>query len=149
MKSSLIIAAAVLAVSFSAQAQVEIREPWVRATVAHQKATGAFMHITAERPMRLIGAHSSVAGVVEIHEMALEGDIAKMRPIPALDLPAGEAVELKPGGYHIMLLELKEQVRDGDSVPITLVVEGEDGMRESVELNAPVRPLHQHGGHAR
>lgn len=134
-----------LAVTASAWAQspasVEIKDPWVRATVAQQKATGAFMQLTAKTDSKLVEARSPVAGVVEIHEMAMDKDVMKMRQIPGLALPAGKAVDLKPGGYHVMLLDLKAQVKEGDVVPVTLVFEGKDGKRENVEIKAPVRPL--------
>lgn len=130
-----------LALAFAAQAQVSVKEPWVRATVPQQKATGAFMQIVAAQDARLVEARSPVAGIVEIHEMAMVGDVMKMRAIPELALPAGKAVELKPGGYHVMLMDLKGQVKDGDTVPLTLVVEGKDGKRQTLEFKAPARPL--------
>jgi len=134
-----------LAMTASAWAQspssVEIKDPWVRATVAQQKATGAFMQLTAKADSKLVEARSPVAGVVEIHEMAMDKDVMKMRQVPGLALPAGKAVDLKPGGYHVMLLDLKAQVKEGDVVPVTLVFEGKDGKRENVEIQAPVRPL--------
>jgi copper(I)-binding protein len=79
----------------------------------------------------------------------------KMRAVPGLELPAGKMVELKPGGYHVMLLDLKGQVKDGDMVPLTLVIEGRDGKRQTLELKVPARPLNaaaqkdmsQGGGH--
>jgi copper(I)-binding protein len=79
--------------------------------------------------------------VVEIHEMVMEGTTMKMRAIPGLDLPAGKAVELKPGGYHVMLMDLKAPLKDGESVPLTLVVQGKDGKKETIELKAPVKAL--------
>jgi hypothetical protein len=82
-----------------------------------------------------------MAGVVEIHEMAMDGNVMKMRAVPALELPAGKAVELKPGGYHVMLMELRQTLQPGQSVPLTLVVEAPGGRRETVQLSAPVRPL--------
>lgn len=137
-------AAATLAVlSFSAAAQntVTVTEPWVRATVAQQKATGAFMQITAPKAMRLVEVRSAVAGVAEIHEMSMNDNMMRMRQVKELALPAGKAVELKPGGYHVMLLDLKGQVKAGDKVPLTLVLEGEDKKRETIEVNAVARPL--------
>lgn len=128
-------------VSTAAQADVSVSDPWVRATVAQQKATGAFMRITSPADARLVSASSPVAGVVEIHEMVMDGEIMKMRAIPGLALPAGQAVELKPGGYHVMLIDLKQQVKVGDVVPVSIVVEGADGKRETLELNADARPL--------
>ena len=122
-------------------AQVSIKDPWVRATVSQQKATGAFMQITSTQDARLVEARSPVAGVVEVHEMTMEKDVMKMRAVPALDLPAGKAVELKPGGYHVMLMDLRQQMKAGDTVPLTLVVEGKDKKRSSVEVKATVKPL--------
>ena len=122
-------------------AQVTVKEPWVRATVAQQKATGAFMQITSAQDMRLVEAKSPVAGVVEVHEMVMDKDVMKMRAVPGLDLPAGKSVELKPGGYHVMLMDLKQQMKVGDSVPMTLVVEGKDKKRSNVEVTATVKPL--------
>ena len=91
------------------QAQtVEVKNPWARATVQGQKATGAFMQITAPAATTLIGVSTPVAGVAEIHEMKMDGDVMRMRPLPkGLELPAGKAVQLKPGGYHLMLMDLK------------------------------------------
>ena len=137
----LLVASHIAAAAPAAFAQVSVRDPWVRATVPQQKATGAFMQITSPQDARLVEVRSPVAGTVEIHEMAMEKDVMKMRAVRGLALPAGKAVELKPGGYHVMLLELKGQVKEGGSVPITLVVEGKDGKREAIEVNAPVKPL--------
>lgn len=125
-----------------AHAQVTVKEPWVRATVAQQKATGAFMQITSAQDARLVEARSPVAGVVEIHEMAMEKDVMKMRALSnGLDLPAGKTVELKSGGYHVMLMDLKQQMKEGDIVSMTLVVEGKDKKRSTLEIKAPVKPL--------
>ena len=73
--------------------------------------------------------------------MAVENNVMKMRQIPGLELPAGKAVELKPGGYHVMLMDLKRPMTTGESVPITLVFEDKDKKRQSVEIKAPVRAL--------
>jgi len=148
-----LLATTVAAVGTIAYAQtVKIEDPWVRGTVAQQKATGAFMRLTAPEPMRLIDAASPVAGVVEIHEMALENNVMKMRQIPGLGLPAGRPIELKPGGYHIMLMELKEPLTGERVVPLTLVFETADKRRIEQQVQAPVRPLGSsassgHAGH--
>jgi copper(I)-binding protein len=73
--------------------------------------------------------------------MVMEKDVAKMRAVPRIEVRAGKGADLKPGGYHVMLMQLKRQLKEGESVPITLVFEGRDGKRETVELQAPVRPL--------
>jgi len=133
-----------LASWFSASAwaeSVNVAGAWVRGTVAAQKATGAFMTLTAPSDMRLVGASSPVAGVTEVHEMKMEGELMKMRPIDGLDLPAGESVELKPGGYHIMLMGLKAPLQEGQQVPITLKLQDAGGKVSEQQLDAPVRAL--------
>lgn len=138
-----LLALAVLLASTVVTAQVTVKDPWVRGTVAQQKASGAFMQITSAGGGRLVGASSPVAGVVEIHEMAMDGNVMKMRAIPGLPLPAGQAVELKPGGHHVMLMDLKQALQPGQTVPITLVIEGAGGQRETVQVSASVRALNQ------
>ena len=141
MKTVTIGPAILLVLSGFAAAQVSVKDPWVRATVPQQKATGAFMQLETRQATRLIEARSPVAGVVEIHEMKMENNVMKMRQVDGLDVPAGKAVELKPGGYHVMLMDLKEQMKEGASVPVTLVFEGADKKRETVEVKATVRSL--------
>ena len=136
-------------------ADVTVADAWVRATVPQQMATGAFMRLTSDSDMRLVGADSPRANVVEIHEMIMDGNVMKMNAVPGVDLPAGKTVELKPGGYHVMLMGLKQQVKDGDEVPVSIVVEAADGARQTIELKAHARPLNaavggqqmQHGKH--
>ena len=142
---SLAIAAALclsaLCLTAPAWAQVRITDPWVRGTVAGQTATGAFMQLDAAGGARLVEARSPVAGTVEIHEMTMIDNVMRMRALPGLSLPPGKPVELKPGGYHLMLMNLKQSVKQGDTVPITLVFEGKDSQRQSIEIKAPVRAL--------
>ncbi|MCK6408943.1 copper chaperone PCu(A)C [Thauera sp.] len=134
--------AAILALgSAPAMADVAVSEAWVRATVPAQKATGAFMQLKSDADARLLSATSPVAGVVEIHEMVMDGAVMKMNAVPGLDLPAGRTVELAPGGYHVMLMDLKQQVKEGDEVPLTLTVENKDGSRATLEVKAAARPL--------
>lgn len=122
-----------------ALAQVAVRDAWVRATVPGQKSTGAFLQITDAAGGRIVEARSPVAGVVELHQMAMEGTTMRMRAVAAIDLPAGRTVELKPGGLHVMLMDLKQPLAAGDSVALTLVVEGKSARRETVEVKATVR----------
>ena len=136
-----LLATAALAAVATAFGQTTVKDAWVRGTVPQQKASGAFMQITSAKGGKLVSVSSPVADVAEVHEMAMEGTTMRMRAVGVLDLPAGKAVELKPGGYHLMLMDLKQQLNAGDSVPLTLVVEGKDGKRETIELNAPVKPL--------
>ncbi|WP_407074881.1 copper chaperone PCu(A)C [Roseateles sp.] len=134
--------ATALLVSVAAQAQspaVKVDDAWVRATVAPQKATGAFMQLTAAKAVKVVAVSSPVAAVVEIHEMKMDDGVMKMRAVDALPLPAGQAVALKPGSYHVMLVGLQRQIKAGETVPLTLTVEGEDGKRTAVEIKAQAR----------
>jgi len=146
MKRSLAAALLFLSSIGLAHAQVTVTDPWVRATVPQQRATGAFMQLTAEKGARLVGVRSPAAAIVELHEMAMENNVMRMRAIGGLDLPAGKAVELRPGGHHVMLIDLKAPLKEGDSVPLTLVVEGADKAQTTIELTATVRPLANRGG---
>lgn len=143
MKHLLIASSFALATAAWAQSTptVQVQDAWARATVANQSATGAFMKLTAPAATRLVEARSPVAGVVEVHEMKLEGDVMRMRAVSALPLPAGQTVELKPGGFHVMLMDLKAPVKAGDSVPLTLVFEGADGKRQTQEVKATARAM--------
>ena len=126
----------------SALAQTKAADPWVRGTVAQQKASGLFVQLTSAQGGRLVSASSPLASSVEIHEMAMDGNVMTMRALPdGLVLPPGKAVALKPGGVHIMLMGLKQALKAGDSVPVTLVIEGADKKRETLEIKAPVRAL--------
>ena len=117
---------------------VAIDGAWARASVAGQKATGAFMRITARQSLRLVGTDSPAAGVTELHEMKMEGDVMKMRAVPALALPAGQTVELKPGGYHVMLMDLKAPLPKGSTVPVTLFFQNAHGVESQQQLDLPV-----------
>lgn len=131
--------ACALFVSLAAQAQVKVEDPWVRATVAPQKATGAFMQLTSDKPARVVAASSPVADMVEIHEMKMEAGVMKMRAVDALPLAAGQAVALKPGSYHVMLMGLKRPIMAGATVPLTRTIEGADKQRSTVEVKAQAR----------
>jgi len=114
----------------------------VRGTVPKQQASGAFMQLSANKDTRLIAAQSPVAHVVEIHEMLMDNNIMKMRQIPGLDIVPGRVLELKPGGFHIMLIELKQQLKGGDVVPITLIFEDTQTKKQfTQEVQAPVTAL--------
>lgn len=141
MKRTLFAFAAGSLLSLSAYAQVTVSEPWIRATVAAQKVTGAFMRVQSAAPARLVGVQSEVAGRAELHEMAMQGQTMRMRRVDAIELPAGKPVNLASGGYHIMLMDLKRQVKEGESVALTLQVQDAAGKRQDVKLNVPVKPL--------
>ena len=119
-------------------AAVKVDGAWARATVQGQKGSGAFMSLTASEATRLVGVSSPVAGVAEVHEMKMEGDVMKMRALPSLELPAGKKVEFKPGGYHVMLMDLKAPLAKDSTVPLTLLFKDAKGVESKLELKLPV-----------
>jgi len=125
----------------SAAAQVAVADAWVRGTVVGQKATGAFMQLTSLSDMTLVGAASPAAKIVEIHEMKQEGGMVKMGAVNRVALPANKTVELKPGGYHIMMMDLARPLKEGDAVPLTLTFEDKAGKKQTMEVKASVRGL--------
>lgn len=138
--------------SLSAVAQTRVEDPWVRATVAGQPSSGAFMRITADTDSTLLSVSSPVAKDVQIHEMSMTNDVMRMGPVDAVPLPAGETVALDPDGYHVMLMGLNGQIKEGDQVPLTLTVKNAEGETEVVNVTAPARaataPMdmdHDHG----
>ena len=134
-----LLSAALLMTSSALYAQnVEVSNAWARSTVPGQKGTGAFMSITAKNGARLVGASSPVAGIAEVHEMKMDGDIMRMRALPTLDLPAGQTVQLKPGGYHLMLMDLKQPLPKGSNVPLTLRFQDAQGVETRLEVSVPV-----------
>jgi copper(I)-binding protein len=141
MKKPLFALIASIAFASTALAQTTVSEPWVRATVPQQKASGAFMQVRSADAARLVSVSSPVAKSVEIHKMEMVGQMMKMREVDGIDLPAGETVNLASGGYHIMLVGLNKQLKEGESVPLSLLVERKQGKRETVVVNAPVRAL--------
>jgi len=137
-KSALFVAASVLAMA-AAHAQVTVDKPWVRTTVAQQTTTAAYMTITSVQGGKLVDASSPVATSAEVHEMKMDGDMMKMRGVDVLPLPAGKPVEMKPNGYHMMLMGLKAPLKAGDVVTIRLVVEDAKGKRETIDVKATAR----------
>jgi copper(I)-binding protein len=144
-----LLAASAMVASANVNGQVSVAGAWVRGTVPGQTSSGAFMELKSAGGAVLVGADSPAAGVAEIHEMKMDGNVMRMRAVPRIELPAGKSVELKPGGYHLMLLQLKRQLKAGDTVPIRLRVEGKDKSVTRVDVRAEVRdptgaPQHGH-----
>ena len=119
-------------------ANVDVKDAWVRSTVPGQMGTGAFMKITAKMGTQLVGLSSPVAGVVEVHEMKMDKDIMRMRALPALALPAGKTIELKPGGCHVMFMDLKQPLLKNSKIPLTLMFKDVKGVQTRMELTLPV-----------
>jgi copper(I)-binding protein len=136
-----ILAAAALALATSATAQVTVSDAWVRGTVAGQKATGAFMQLKSPADTALVAAASPIAKIVEIHEMKMEGGMMKMNAVDKVALPAGKSVDLKPGSYHVMLMDLVKPLKEGDTVPLQLTFEDKSGKKSIVDVKAQVKAL--------
>lgn len=143
-----------LAAALGARAQgapVAAEGAWARASVQGQTATGAFMRLTARESVSLVGAASPAAGVAEVHEMKMEGEVMRMRAVSAVPLQPGRPLELKPGGYHLMLMDLKAPLKVGTQVPVTLTFRDAKGATSQLQLAVPVlarapdgTPVHKH-----
>jgi periplasmic copper chaperone A len=138
---SIAIATAGVTAASAASAQVTVKDPWIRATVPAAKASGAFMQLQSAQDARLVEVRTPVADA-ELHQMAMQGDRMMMGHVEGIDLPAGKPVALASGGYHVMLMQLKRQLKEGETVPLTLVVENKkDKKRTNVEVQVPVKPM--------
>jgi copper(I)-binding protein len=139
--AALLAVAMILAAAPPAAAQVTVTDAWARAVVPGQMATGAFMRVTAATDATLVGVASPAARIAEIHEMKMEGGVMRMNAVEKLALPAGKPVDFKPGGYHVMLMDLARPLKAGDTVPITLTVVDKSGKAQKIDVRASVRAL--------
>jgi hypothetical protein len=124
-----------------ATADVTVTDAWVRGTVPGQSATGAFMSLQSPSDAALVAAASPAAKIVEVHEMSMDKGVMRMRAVEKLPLPAGKTVDLKPGGYHVMLMDLTRALKEGDTIPVTLTFVDKDGRKTTQEVKAAVRAL--------
>jgi periplasmic copper chaperone A len=141
---------AVLLLNAAAAAQtgpIEVKNAWARATPGKVETGAAYLTIESAAPDRLTGVSTPVAGKAEVHEMTMQGGVMKMRPLGPVDLPAGHAVVLKPGGTHIMLTGLKQPLRVGESFPLTLDFEraGKREVTVTIEKAGAMGPEHAGG----
>lgn len=110
-----------IAFSSCVQAQVRIEKPWARATAPGAKVAGGYLLIRNQGAAdRLVAASSPAAARVELHVHLNEGGVMKMREVPGYDVPAKGSFELKPGGAHLMFVDIKQPFKEGDEVPVTL-----------------------------
>ncbi|WHZ10186.1 MAG: Copper metallochaperone PCu(A)C, inserts Cu(I) into cytochrome oxidase subunit II [Burkholderiaceae bacterium] len=131
-------ALALVGAAASAQT-VTLQGAWVRASVPGQKTTGAFMKITSQEDLRLVGASTPAAAMAELHEMKMDGDVMRMRAVEGgLELPAGKPVALTPGGYHLMLMDLKAPLPVGSTVSLTLICRDAKGVTTRYRFELPV-----------
>ncbi|WP_349970044.1 copper chaperone PCu(A)C [Pseudomonas caspiana] len=137
----LLLGFSLLGLTCQVSAQTQVDDAWVRATVAGQQATGAFMTITSSSDSKLLSAQSPVAKIVQLHLSTMKNDVMSMQPVEFIELPAREPVTLDPHKYHVMLIDLVEQVKEGDKVPLTLTIENAKGEKESIKVEATARAL--------
>lgn len=125
---------------------LRVSNPFARATPPGAKVAGAFMSIEnqGKEADRLVSASSPVAGLVEIHEMAMDGGLMRMRAVKGIDLKPGATVELRPGGYHVMLEDLKQPLKEGDQVPLVLTFERSGTLEVKVNVGAMGATAHKH-----
>jgi copper(I)-binding protein len=133
--------AVTLSLSGYAMAQTTVEDAWARATVPGQPATGAFMTLKADADSTLISVQSPAAKDTQIHQSTMKGDVMSMLPVDEVSLPAGEPVVFDANGYHVMLMDLVKQVKEGDAVPLTLKIKNAQGEEETLEVNAVARAL--------
>ena len=128
---------------FSAPAfsAVTATDAWVRGTVPAQKTTGAFLTLHSTDHARIVAIRSPAARSVEIHSSEMENGVMRMQAMDDFLLLPGKSVELKPGGYHVMLMGLTRPLAAGDEVPLTFVIEDPQGKRTVLEVRAEVRAL--------
>jgi copper(I)-binding protein len=119
------------------QAPVAVEHAWARATSASAKVGGAFVTIQAVTADSVVSASSPVAGSAELHQTVNESGVMKMLPVKNLALAPGKPVELKPGGYHIMLMGLKQPLKQGESFPLTLTFAHAPPVTIQVQIEAP------------
>lgn len=121
-----LIALAASVIVASAQAPLNVAEAWVREPVPGRAVTAAYAVVDnpAKAEIAIVGVSSEVAGTAELHEMARSGDMMKMQQVKEIKVPAAGRVELKPGGYHVMLFDLKKPLKEGDVVPLVLTTSG-------------------------
>jgi copper(I)-binding protein len=115
---------------------VKIEDPWTRATAPGAKVGAGYMKITSTAPDRLVGASTPAAGRVELHVTSKEGEVMRMREVKAYDIPAKGGFELKPGGAHLMLVDLKAPLKEGATVPMTLRFEKAGEVKVELHVRA-------------
>jgi len=129
-----------ISLSASVYAEVKVSNAWVKPTAPGQPVAGAYMQLTSDTDVDVVSASSAVAAKTEIHEMNMVGDVMKMRRIDELALKAGKPVDLKPGGYHLMLIDLDHQIKAGEIVPIELVTRDKAGKKNTIYLKVSAQP---------
>lgn len=126
-----------LCLALPAWAQVSVETPWSRATPPGAKIGVGFLRLkNAGAAERVVGAASPAAGRVEMHVTSRDGDVMKMRQVDSFEIPAGGTFELKPGGAHLMLMDLRRPLMQGETVPLTLKLEKGGELNVALKVEA-------------
>lgn len=135
-----LITALILAIwSLVGHAGMEISDAWAHATAPGQDVGAAYMTLKSSEDATLVSASSPAADSVEIHRMWMDHGVMKMRMLDSLSLPAGKPVKLEPGGFHLMLFDLKKPLKAGDKIEILLTLKGKHGKQSSQKVSLPVK----------
>ncbi len=118
---------------------IKVEHAWVRATAPGQQVAGGFMDLTAEADMAIVGGSSPVSKTLELHIMRMDKGVMEMRQVDQIALPKGETVQLAPGGLHVMFIDIKAPLREGERVPITLIAKDKHGKKHTLSIEAEVR----------
>jgi copper(I)-binding protein len=138
---NLLLGLSLITLAGHAAAQTVVENAWVRATVPGQASSGAFMTVTASADSKLLSVQSPVAKIVQLHQSSMKNDVMIMQEVESVALPAGKPVVLDTNSYHVMLIDLTAQVKEGDHVPLTLIVEDAQGVKSSIKVDATARAL--------
>jgi periplasmic copper chaperone A len=129
--------------TFAANAQKSAVEPslkvfdvWAKTTVPGGSVSAAYMHIKSAKPLKLIKAESPLTNTVELHDMKMKDGVMEMKAVDAVVIPANKLIDLKPGGFHIMLIKVNKPIKKGDEVPLTLTFENEAKQTFTVDVKA-------------
>jgi hypothetical protein len=122
-------------------ADIKVSNAWMRATAPGQEVAGAFMDITSTVNAKLISASSPAAGKLELHTMSMDKGIMDMHEVTQIDLPKGKTISLAPGSLHVMLFDLKQAMKQGDSIPMTLDIVTANKKHQYINIKVSVRNL--------
>ncbi len=136
---SAVFIASILISACSKQDSIEIKNQWVRASNDGQDVSAAYMTIVSNEDTSLIAIDSDVADVIEIHSMSMENGVMKMRMLDTLDLIAGKPTELSPGGFHLMLFDLKKPLTAGKEAHFTLHFKNKAGQEKTISITSPIK----------
>jgi copper(I)-binding protein len=125
----------------------QISDVWIKATIPGASVSAAYLRIKSAKPIKLVKAETAVAGIAELHSMRMNDGVMEMKAEPAFDVPAGKSIELKPGGMHIMLMQVAKPIIAGDKVALTLTFDIGSGTPLVMKVDAIARAQSAHHGH--